>query len=119
MTTTQISLQPAQATGGPALAAGYDPRLPVPMPYRLDEDGMVLDQRLWQGDPHSCIGFMPTPNETDPSRMLLFSQVPATDPTWQMLVGRYPVFCVAGGGMWNDTRPIVRVTALELELATA
>lgn len=105
MTPQHISIQPAQ-TAGPA---DYDPRRPLPMPYRLDEDGMVLDQDFWEGDPHSCIGFMSDPDCKDPEQMLLLDHVTAADPSWQILVGRHPVFCTAGGRMWNDTRAITDV----------
>jgi hypothetical protein len=78
-----------------------EPRL---FPYRIDADGDVLDQDMWQGDPAGLLGFQATREE---QRVKLLFREFTENP--QAAVGMYPVFVKQGGGLYNMTRPISEV----------
>lgn len=78
--------------------------LTVPYPYRIDtENGDVLDQDTWKGDPARLLGFQ----ETRVQRVKLFFADWIKDP--KSAVGLYPVFLESGGTMFSLTIPVAAV----------
>lgn len=48
------SIQPGQTTDP---KAEYDPKLPLPYPYHIDDEGNVQRQDFWKGSPARLLGF--------------------------------------------------------------
>lgn len=99
------TLQPAQ-TSDPA--APYDPKLPLPYPFHIEDDGSVARQDFWRGDPAKLVGFQ----RGNVQRVVL------TVEDWiagdaDAAVGLKPVFVDSDGDLWNDDRPVQTVTVSE------
>jgi hypothetical protein len=74
---------------------------PRPFPFPIDDEGKVLDQDFWQGDPYSLLGFQATAHE---QRVSLFFKEFTESP--QQAVGMFPVFVKKGGGLYSLTTPV-------------
>lgn len=99
------SIQPAQ-TSNPT--AEYDPKLPLPYPWHIENDGAVGRQDFWHGTPSRLVGFQ----TGDVQRVTL------TTEAWMAgdadaAVGLHPVFVDDDGDMWNDERPVTSVGVSE------
>ena len=98
------TIQPAQTRDN----AAYDPKLPLPYPWHIEDDGAVGRQDFWHGDPARLVGFQ----RDDVQRVVL------TTEDWlagdaDAAVGLKPVFVDSNGDMWNDDRPVQTVTVTE------
>lgn len=89
----------------PGVALGqYDVHQPSPYPYHIDEEGFVLRQDFWNGDPHALLGFQKLVHRQQ-------LDVPVQD-WWALspesVVGMYPIFS-GNGEIYTDTRPVSKV----------
>lgn len=97
----QISIQVANMPDG-----SYDVHKPLPYPFHVtDELGAVGRQDFWRGEPIRLIGFQESP---DVQRVKVLTRGFWNEP--QQVVGMWPVFADADGGMWNHKHPVTEVT---------
>lgn len=80
----------------------------LPYPFHVDENGNVLRQDFWRGDPAAVIGFQ---DRVDVQRVNLWWKQVVADP--QRAVGKYAVTVDSDGGMATRVVAIASVTVTE------
>jgi hypothetical protein len=83
------------------LTGEYDVHKPLPYPFHIDDDGSVLRQDFWRGEPARLLGFQ----STQEHRVDLFAHewLATTDEAPE---GWYPVFQDSDGGIWAHAYPV-------------
>lgn len=85
-----------------------DSNLTRPFPFRVDEEGNVLDQDFWQGEPRSLMGFQ----EGDVQRVTLWQRDLHTD--LQAAVGLSAVWLTDEGQLYSTRLPVQSITVAEV-----
>jgi hypothetical protein len=80
----------------------------LPYPFHVDEDGNVLRQDFWRGDPATVLGFQ---NRVDVQQVDLWWREVVADP--QRAVGKYMVTVDRDGAFSTRTIAIESVTVIE------
>lgn len=100
-----VQIQPA-----PVSASVHEPR---PYPYFVADDGRVLRQDVWQGDPARLLGFTAS---AEPDEFVVTVDEFIESP--EQVVGMFAVFSTAADNWYTLMRPVESVRVLDSETVT-
>jgi hypothetical protein len=80
-----------------------------PYPFLVTEDGFVLDQDFWRGDPERIVGFQ---NDEEIQRIDVWWSDVVKDP--ELAVGKFPVMVEKGQGLYTYTVAVESAEAVEV-----
>lgn len=80
----------------------------LPYPFHIAEDGKVLRQEFWNGDPSGIVGFQ---RDVEVQKVDLWWADAAKNP--EQAVGMFPVFTQTGGTLYTYTVAIESVSVHE------